>query len=75
MVDTADALPVGSAKAGSNPVCMGLVEVREPHDRAYFTACLVDIDETGKKPLVQRCGGGTWHAAGETSALLQASTT
>jgi len=32
---------------------MGAVEVLEPHDRAYFTACMVDIQEGGKKTLVR----------------------
>ena len=32
---------------------MGLVEILEPHDRAYFTASLIDIDETGKRNLVR----------------------
>lgn len=32
---------------------MGLVEILEPHDRAYFTAFLVDINENGKKNLVR----------------------
>ena len=31
---------------------MGLVEILEPHDRAYFTAFLVDIHESGKQNLV-----------------------
>ena len=32
---------------------MGTVEVLEPHDRAYFTACMVDIQEGGKETLVR----------------------
>ena len=32
---------------------MGAVEVLEPHDRAYFTAYMVDIQEGGKKTLVR----------------------
>ena len=32
---------------------MGAVEVLEPHDRAYFTAYLMDIQESGKKHLVR----------------------
>ena len=33
---------------------MGLVEVLEPHGRAYFTVFLVDIHKSGKRTLV-RC--------------------
>ena len=32
---------------------MGAVEVLEPHDRAYFTAYIIDIQEGGKKTLVR----------------------
>ena len=32
---------------------MGLVEVLEPHGRAYFTAFLVDIHKSGKQKLVR----------------------
>jgi len=32
---------------------MGLVEILEPHDRAYFTAFLVDINANGKQNLVR----------------------
>jgi len=32
---------------------MGAVEVLEPHDRAYFTAYIIDIEEGGKKTLVR----------------------
>ena len=39
--------------AGAEARPMGLVEILEPHDRAYFTACLLDIDETGKNNLVR----------------------
>ena len=32
---------------------MGLVEVLEPHGRAYFTAFLIDIHKSGKQKLVR----------------------
>ena len=32
---------------------MGLVEIIEPSDVAYFTAHLLDIDESGQKILVR----------------------
>jgi hypothetical protein len=37
----------------STNTSMGLVEILEPHDRAYFTAFLVDIHESGQKNLVR----------------------
>ncbi|KAJ1474864.1 hypothetical protein T484DRAFT_1830694 [Baffinella frigidus] len=44
-----EALPLRQA-------CMGVVEVVEPHDRAYFKASLLDMDEAGKKFFIRYVG-------------------
>jgi hypothetical protein len=55
---------------------MGAVEVLEPHDRAYFTAYIIDIQEGGKKTLVRSvlhadvfAAAGQRRAGGRSAAM------
>ena len=49
---------------------MGAVEVLEPHDRAYFTAYIIDIQEGGKKTLVRSVMQLVMHADAHGAAQL-----